>query len=167
MRRITRSWDKAYEHEAIFSCFHWPLFQLMSLYVMFSCPCDIKRFATIIWNGYLALNYERAWRNNFHTDTVKFQGFSWNFSFHAVKRKWKILFTFSVNNFSKSLHRILKLSNLCRHEHKIIILKYVCTTKSNWSLANKLFIKYFSLQLLIITVLGVLTWLKRNKTVVS
>ena len=37
----------------------------------------------------------------------------------------------------------------------------------HWSLANKLFIKYFSLQLLVITVLGIVTWLKRNKGVVS
>ena len=61
-----------------------PLFQLMNLYVMFSCPCNIKRFITINLNSYTAFNYVRAWRKIFHAETIKFQDLSWNFSFQAV-----------------------------------------------------------------------------------
>lgn len=61
-----------------------PLFQLMNLYVMFSCPCNIKRFITINLNSYTAFNYVRAWPKIFHAETIKFQDLSWNFSFQAV-----------------------------------------------------------------------------------
>ena len=86
MRRVIWSWDKTHEHEAIFFIsFLLPLFQLMKLYVVFSCPCNIKRCMTINLNSYIALNYVTAWRNNFHAETIKFQDLSWNFSFQAVQ----------------------------------------------------------------------------------
>ena len=61
-----------------------PLFQLMNLYAMFSCPCNIKRFITINFISYTTLNYVRAWRKIFHAVTIKFQDLSWKFSFQAV-----------------------------------------------------------------------------------
>ena len=38
---------RRHEHEAIFFMSLLPLFQLMNLYVMFSCPGNIKRFITV------------------------------------------------------------------------------------------------------------------------
>ena len=74
-------WDKTHDHEANFFISLLHLFQLMNLCVMFSRSCNIKRFITINLNRYTALNYVRAWRNNFHGETIKFRDSSWNFSF--------------------------------------------------------------------------------------
>ena len=68
-----------------FFMFLSPLSQLMNLYVMFSCPCNIKSFITTNLNSYIAVNYVRAWRNNFYAEKIKFQDLSWNFSFQAVQ----------------------------------------------------------------------------------
>ena len=82
-----RKWGVWYDREtklmSIFMSLS-PLFHLLNLYVMFPCPCNIKRFITINLNSCTALNYVRAWRNNFHAETIQFQDLPWNFSFQAV-----------------------------------------------------------------------------------
>ena len=62
-----------------------PLFQLTNLYLMFSCPCNIKRVITINLNSYTPFNYVRAWRKIFHAEAIKFQDLSRNFSLQDVK----------------------------------------------------------------------------------
>ena len=86
-----RKWGVWYDRETKlmsmkqFFMFLSPLSQLMNLYVMFSCPCNIKSFITTNLNSYIAVNYVRAWRNDFYAETIKFQDSSWNFSFQAVQ----------------------------------------------------------------------------------
>ena len=93
MRRVILPWHNPYEHEAIFLMSLLPLFQLMNLHVIFSCPCNIKRFITINLSSYTALNYMRAWRKRFHAETINFQDLSWNFSFQAVYKEFYFRYT--------------------------------------------------------------------------
>ena len=85
MRRVTWSWDDAHEYEAIFSI------DELVCYVFMPMRCQTLRNQNL--EQLSGLKFCDAWRNNYHAEIMKFQDFSWNFSFQAVKRRRKILFT--------------------------------------------------------------------------
>ena len=79
-----------------------PLFQLMNLYAMFSCPCNIKRFITINFISYTTLNYVRAWRNIFHAVTKNFKIYLENLVSKPLlwtKSVYHVMFTILLSGF--------------------------------------------------------------------